>query len=69
MTRRFQHVLAASRDEVCGRVSRLVLFAKSKEVRVNYDQLYSDLLYWSNVVRVRWAKSFWQAEEKTEDVL
>jgi len=69
MTRRFQHVLAASRDEVCGRASRLVLFAKSKEVRVNYDQLYSDLLYWSDAVRVRWAKSFWQAAEKTEDVL
>jgi CRISPR system Cascade subunit CasB len=69
MTRRFQHVLAASRDEVCGRMARLVLFAKSKEVPVNYGQLQSDLLYWSDSVRVRWAKSFWQAEEKVEDML
>jgi len=69
MTRRFQHLLAASREEVCGRVSRIVLFAKSKEVAVNYGQLYGDLLYWSDAVRVRWAKRFWQAEEKEEDVL
>lgn len=72
MTRRFQHLLAANRDEVCGRVARLVLFAKSKEVPVNYGQLESDLRRYrfdADAVRVRWAKSFWQAEEKKEGVL
>ena len=69
MTRRFQNLLAASSDEVCGRTARLVLFAKAKVVPVNYGQLQSDLLYWSDSVRVRWAKSFWQAEEKAEDML
>jgi hypothetical protein len=69
MTRRFQHLLAASQEEVCGRAVRLVLFAKSKEVPVNYGQLQNDLFYWSDSVRVRWAKSFWQVEEKAEDIL
>jgi len=68
MTRRFQHLLAASRDEVCKRVARLVLYAKSNEVPVNYEQLYNDLLFWSDSVRVRWAKSYWQAEETAEDL-
>jgi CRISPR system Cascade subunit CasB len=67
MARRFQHILAASSDEICGRVARLVLFAKAKEKPVNYDQLENDLHYWSDAVRVRWAKSFWQAEEKEEE--
>ena len=69
MTRRFQHILAASRDEVCDRVARLVLLAKSREKPVNYGQLENDLFHWSDSVRVRWAKSFWQAEEQEEDVL
>ncbi len=69
MTRRFQRILAASPDEVCDRVARLVLFAKSKEKPVNYAQLENDLRKWSDFIRVEWAKSFWQAEEKEEDVL
>jgi len=69
MTRRFQHLLAASSDEVCERAIRLVFFAKSKEVPVNYGQLQSDLRYWSDSVRVQWAKSFWQVEEKEEETL
>ena len=67
MTRRFQHLLAASRDEVCERTIRLVLYARSKEVAVNYGQLQDDLRYWSDNIRIRWAKSFWQIEEKEEE--
>lgn len=69
MTRRFQHLLAANRDEICGRVVRIALYAKSKDVGVNYLRLERDLTYWSDNVRIEWAKSFWQAEEKEEDTL
>ena len=69
MTRRFQHLLASSREEVCDRVARLVLYAKSKEIPVNYSQLENDLFYWSDSVRIRWAKSFWRVEEREEDML
>lgn len=62
LSRRFQHLLAADREEVFGRVTRLVLRAKSEEVPVNYVQLHQDLQKWQynpEPVRVRWAKSFW----------
>lgn len=67
MTRRFQHLLAASHDEVCKRTVRVVLYAKSKELPVNYEQLLHDLRYWSDSVRVQWAKSFYLVEEKEEE--
>ncbi len=67
MTRRFQYLLAASSDEVCERTIRMVLYAKSKEVPVNYGQLQNDLRFWSDSVRVCWAKSFYQVEEKEEE--
>lgn len=69
ITRRFQHLLASSREEVCERVARLVLYAKSKDVQVNYSQLENDLFYWSDAVRIRWAKSFWQVEVREEEML
>lgn len=59
MSRRFQHLLAASRDEICERVVQLGLYAKSKEVPVNYEQLFNDLKYWSERVRIQWAERFW----------
>lgn len=62
LSRRFQHLLAADREEVFGRVTRLVLRAKSEEVPVNFERLYEDLMKWQynpESVRVRWAKSFW----------
>lgn len=67
MTRRFQHLLSASRQEVCERAARLVMYAKTKEIDVNYNQLEEDLSYWSDPVKVRWAKSFWRVEK--EEVL
>lgn len=62
LSRRFQHLLAADREEVFDRVTRLVMRAKSAEVAVNYDGLFEDLKKWQynpEAVRVRWAKSFW----------
>ena len=58
--RRFQHLLAAEKgDELYRRVLRMVLMAKSQEVRVNYEQLETDLRFWSDRVRTEWAASFW----------
>lgn len=65
--RRFQHLLAASRDEICDRVVRLVLYAKSKEISVNYEQLEKDLHYWSDRVKTRWAQSFWIDSSNNEE--
>ena len=66
LTKRFQYLLAAKKDEVCDRVVKLVLYAKSKGVSVEYERLYKDLLYWDESIRIRWAKSFWKVSRENE---
>ena len=57
--RRFQHLLAADRDEIQDRVMRMVLLAKSQGVAVNYGKLLHDLKYWGNRTKTEWAAAFW----------
>jgi len=69
--RRFQHMLAAEKHEIQDRVRRMVLMAKSHDVPVNYDQLATDLKFWNDQTKTRWASAFWtshaqsNSEEKT----
>lgn len=64
--RRFQHVLAANRDEAQGRILRLVRMAKAEGLSVNYEQLRTDLYFWNDRVKIEWAKNFWTVGTKTE---
>lgn len=57
--RRFFHLLAAERDEVLERVTRMVLMAKSQGVPVNYEKLETDLNFWNDRTKTEWAGSFW----------
>jgi len=59
--RRFQHLLAADRDEIQDRVMRMVLLAKSQSQRVpiNYGKLLHDLKYWGDRTKTEWAAAFW----------
>lgn len=57
--RRFQQMLAADYEEILPRVMRMVLLAKSQGVPVNYEQLLTDLRYWSDRTKSEWAASFW----------
>lgn len=64
VAKRVQHLLAAESHEVCERVVRLVLRAKTQGVAVDYEQLECDLLDWDRSsrrdrVRAEWAKQFW----------
>lgn len=57
---RFRRLLACSRcDEVSDHIRPVVLAAKAKGVRVNYEQLFIDLSYWGETVKARWAAEFW----------
>ncbi len=56
--RRFQHLLAADRDEIRDRVIRMVLLAKSQGVAVNYGKLLHDLKRWE-YAKTEWAAAFW----------
>jgi CRISPR type I-E-associated protein CasB/Cse2 len=60
---RFRRLLTCGRDEICVRVQPVVLAARPKGIRVNYEELFADLCYWSDAVKARWAREFWGAPE------
>ena len=62
--RRFQHLLVADRNELPGRVLRMVLMAKAQGVPVNYEQLATDIRYWDDGVKNKWASAFWAQENE-----
>ena len=63
MERRFLHLLAAEgSDELHQRVTRMVLLAKSMDVPVNYDLLETDLRFWNEDTRTKWAAQFWKSD-------
>lgn len=60
--RRFQHLLTAETEaELCARVLRMVLMAKSQGVPVNYAKLETDMRSWnrSDRTKTEWATAFW----------
>jgi CRISPR system Cascade subunit CasB len=70
LSRRFQHLLASEAEEIFGRVMRLLMRCKSKEISINYSQLFQDLSRWQympDTIRNNWARSFWAP--KAEDNL
>lgn len=68
--RRFQQLLASEGwDELQARTMRIVLFAKSQDIPVNYVQLERDMRAWGSSrdqVRERWAIAFWSQYVKPE---
>jgi CRISPR system Cascade subunit CasB len=66
VARRFQHLLSSEREEICDRVIRMVLRMKAQEIPVNYYELYSGLIDWSDKIKNRWAGSFWNAPHLEE---
>lgn len=58
--RRFQQLLTAERGaELFDRVLRMVLMAKAQGVPVNYEQLETDLKFWTDRTKTEWATAFW----------
>ena len=61
---RFQRLLSCGDPaEVCDRLRPVVLAARAKGVKINYEQLLVDLRYWGDKVKARWAREFWGAGE------
>ncbi len=65
---RFRRMLACDRDDICDHIRPVILTAKAKSIRVNYEQLFADLCYWSENVKARWAAEFWGAPAEEEAV-
>lgn len=62
VARRMQHLLAASRSEVCERVRQLGRRLDKEESSLDFSRLSTDLIYWGDKVKARWALAFWGAE-------
>lgn len=60
--RRFTALLAAHPDDLPFYLRQAVGFLKSKEVAVDWSQLFTDLLAWGHpdsYVQKQWARAFW----------
>lgn len=63
---RFRRLLSCDRDEICERLRPVILAAKAKGVPINYEELFTDLHYWSSNVKSRWAREYWGVAEGEE---
>ena len=68
ISRRMQHLLAASRSEVCDRVRQLGRRLDMEDGSLDFSQLYWDLFYWGDKVKARWALAFWGAEPDDAEI-
>ena len=62
IARRVQHLLAASRSEVCERVRQLGRRLDKEESSLDFARLSTDLMFWGHKVKARWALAFWGEE-------
>ncbi len=65
LERRFTALLSAHPDDLPDYLRQVVSYLKSREIPVNWGQLFRDLQFWSHPeygdqVRKRWATSFWR---------
>jgi CRISPR type I-E-associated protein CasB/Cse2 len=69
VARRMQHLLAATRGEVCDRVRQLGrrLDHADGAPSLDFNRLYSDLIFWSDRAKAQWAADFWGAAEDEEN--
>ena len=59
---RFRRLLACAKAaEVCDHLAGVLRAAERNGVPVNFAQLFTDLRYWGDRVKVRWATEYWGA--------
>lgn len=66
VSRRVQHLLAASREEICDRVCLLGRRLAVEGASLDFTRLLDDLRYWGDKVKARWAADFWGADARDE---
>jgi CRISPR type I-E-associated protein CasB/Cse2 len=66
IARRFQYLLSSEKEEICGRVVRMVFHMKAQNIPINYYELYNGLINWNDKIKNRWAGSFWHVPKLEE---
>ncbi|MBR3925681.1 MAG: type I-E CRISPR-associated protein Cse2/CasB [Akkermansia sp.] len=67
---RFRRLLACdTREELCLHLVDVVRGLKSENIPINYESLCSDIKYWGERVREKWAVHYWcNRKEDSENV-
>ena len=65
---RFRRLLSAqAADELCEFLPGIIITAEVKGVGINFYQLYKDLWYWNERIKVDWAAAYWGTTRKGDD--
>jgi len=65
---RFRRLLSATdAEELCGFLPGIIKTAEVKSVGINFYQLYKDLWYWNERIKVDWAAAYWGTTGKGDD--
>lgn len=68
--KRFEYLLSVDGEDLGGHLRQAVSLAKSKDVSIDFHQLFSDVKDWSRSgkpVQLRWARDFWGYEKNTNN--
>lgn len=68
--KRFENLLSVDVEDLAGHLRQAVSLAKSKGVRVDFHQLFSDIKNWNHperFVQLQWARDFWGYEKETNN--
>jgi len=71
LERRFTSLLASHADDLPNYLRQAISFLKSKEIPVNWNQLFWDLQHWDDEnrrVQKEWAKAFWGRAQATGEL-
>lgn len=67
--RRFRRLLASGREEACVQLYGIISGLRAENMGVNYEELCTDLFYWGDRVKERWAQDYWgNGKEEADDV-
>ena len=70
LERRFTALLAAHPDDLPDTLRQAVSYLRSKDVPVNWNQLFHDLKYWDDEdrrIQKQWARAFWARARAAEE--
>jgi CRISPR type I-E-associated protein CasB/Cse2 len=69
LEKRFLLLLSSdTEEELFHRVLRMVLYAKSMNIGINYTSLYYDMKSWGSDIKTKWGSSFWNVQHDEEEL-
>jgi CRISPR type I-E-associated protein CasB/Cse2 len=64
---RFRRLLACDRKELPLHLRRVVMAAATRDIAIDYAELYQDMQFWGDWVRLRWARDYYRHYQPKEE--